>query len=185
MDSHPDEREEAHDDDADEATNEAPDQAATAEEPSLEEQLAEAEDKLLRAMAEVQNVRRRSRLDVDEARRYGSSSLLADLLSVIDNFQRALATPPEGTDQGFLDGVAMIEQSLLSILGSHGVSAIDAQRGQTADPTVHRVLLEQEDAELEPGQITAEILRGYRLHDRLLREAQVAVAKAPADDGDA
>lgn len=170
---------------------EARERAADGEEASLEEQLAakdeliaEKEDKVLRAMAELQNVRRRANLDVDDARRYGSAPLLTELLSAIDNLQRALAHPPEGTDQGFLDGLALIEQSLLATLADHGVSSVDAQRGQTPDPTVHRVLLEQEDSELEPGRITAEIVRGYRLHDRLLREAQVAVSKAPAADDD-
>ncbi len=164
------------------ADAEASEDAAEGHEGSVEDQLAEANDKLLRALAEVQNTRRRARLDLDDAHRYSAAPVLSEIVHVIDNLQRAVATAPEGTDPSFLDGLTMIEQSMVAILGNHGVTPIDAQRGQMPDPTVHRVLLQQEDTELEPGAITAEIMRGYRLHDRLLREAQVAVAKAPSDD---
>jgi len=151
-------------------------------EPSLEEQLAQAEDRMLRARAEADNARRRARLDVEEARRYGATPLLRQLLGVLDNLQRAVDNPPEGLDTGFLDGLRMIEQQLLATLADHGVTPIDVQPGDALDPNRHQALVEQPTPEHEPGTVVSELVRGFMIHDRLLREAQVAVAKPPVED---
>jgi molecular chaperone GrpE len=140
---------------------------------------AELKDKWLRALAELENVRRASRIESEQVRRYGAAPLLAALLGVLDNLQRALAAPPAGIDADYLAGLQLIERQFTDALTAHGVLPIPAQKGQRFDPTVHRALMEQESDEVEPGSILTLVVPGYRLHDRLLREAQVVVARAP------
>ncbi len=142
------------------------------------EEITELTDRWLRAKADADNARRRAMLDIEEARRYGATALLVSLLDVLDNLQRALSAPPDGLDEAFLEGLRMTEQQWLTVLATHGIQPVEAQPGQPLDPTVHRALLEQDAEGLEPGTIAFELSRGYRLHDRLLREAQVAVVKA-------
>ncbi len=176
----PEERAEAVGND-DDATDEAD---ADAAEPGVEEQLAEMKDRWMRARAETENARRRARLDVEEARRHGASGLVASLLPVLDSLQRALEARPEDSHDMVWEGLQLTEQMLVGALAAHGVTPIEAKPGDAFDPTAHKALLEQPTADQEPGTIVAELVRGYRLHDRLLREAQVSVAKAP-EDGDA
>jgi len=145
------------------------------------QQLAEMQDKWLRARADVENVRRTLRQDVDSARRYGAAPALTGLLEVLDNLQRALASPPPGLDPTFLHGLQLIEQQFLGVLSGHGVTTVPAARGQPLDPNLHRALMEQPSDEVAPGTILQVAAPGYRLHDRLLREAQVIVARAPGD----
>jgi molecular chaperone GrpE len=134
-------------------------------------------------VAEGKNIRKRAQADVAEARTYGGMAIINSLLPILDNLQRALTTPPEGLDEAFLEGLRLIEQQWVDVLTAHGVTAIPAEPGSTLDPTVHRALLEQ-PSDQEPGTIVAEIVRGYRLHDRLLRESQVVVAAPPAPDNE-
>ena len=114
-------------------------------------------DKWLRAVAEADNARKRARADLDEARRYGTSALLLELLPVLDNLQRALAAPPEGLDEQFLQGLTLIAQQWTTALAAHGVQPLPAEPGTPFDPAVHRALLEQETEEYEPGVIVSEI----------------------------
>ena len=142
-------------------------------------------DKWLRALAEADNARKRARADVEDARRFGATELLRSLLPVLDNLQRALAAPPADLDAQFLDGLQLIEQQWLGVLAANGVRAVPAEIGAPLDPQSQRALLEQPTDEHPPGSVVAEIARCYRLHDRLLREGQVVVARAPDPDGDA
>jgi molecular chaperone GrpE len=145
---------------------------------AIDPQIAELKDKWLRALAELENVRRASRIEGEQVRRFGATPLLQSLLGVLDNLQRALAAPPEGIDPDYLAGLQLIERQLGDTLAAYGVSPVPAQKGQRFDPTVHRALMEQESDEVEPGTILTLVVPGYRLHDRLLREAQVVVARA-------
>jgi molecular chaperone GrpE len=145
-----------------------------------ERQIAELKDKWLRARAELENVRRAARQEIDHAHRYGASSVLTGLLGVLDNLQRALASPPETLDPDFQAGLQLIEQHFRDVLATHGVERVPGEKGAPFDPSVHRALLEQETDEVPPGTILSLALEGYRLHDRLLREAQVVVARAPS-----
>lgn len=153
-------------------------------EPTLEEQLADARDKRLRAVAELENTRRRARADVEEMRRYGSTPLLLSLLPVLDTLKRALACEETDGNSALLEGVRLTQQQLTSALASHGITPVLAEPGTPFDPALHRALLEQPTADQDPGTIVTEIEGGWMLHDRLLREAQVVVARAPdpADD---
>jgi molecular chaperone GrpE len=157
----------------------APDGLAAATAPSLEDQVVELHDRWLRTRAEMENLRRSLRQEADTARRYGAAPVLAALLEVLDNLQRALASPPANVDPGFLQGVQLIEQQFRSVLESHGVAPVPAEKGQAPDPNLHRILMEQPSADVAPGTILMTVVPGYRLHDRLLREAQVVVARAP------
>jgi molecular chaperone GrpE len=148
--------------------------------PDAQQRLDELTDKWLRARADLENVRRTSRLDADEARRYGAAPALAGLLEVLDNLQRALATAPEGLDEDFAQGVALIEDQFRRVLAAHGVSPVPAETGMPFDPGMHRALIEQPSSDVPPGSILVVAVPGYKLHDRLLREAQVIVARAPA-----
>jgi molecular chaperone GrpE len=147
--------------------------------PAAEAQLAELKDKWLRALAELENVRRASRIESEQVRMYGATPLLQALLGVLDNLQRALAAPPADLDREYLAGLQLIERQFADTLAAYGVKPVPAERGQRFDPTLHRALMEQESSEVEPGAILTPVVPGYRLHDRLLREAQVVVARAP------
>lgn len=139
--------------------------------------VAEMKDKWLRALAELENVRRASRIESEQVRRFGATPLLQALLGVLDNLQRALTAPPAGIDADYLTGLQHIERQFIDTLAASGVTVVPAQKGQRFDPSVHRALMEQESDEVEPGAILTPVLPGYRLHDRLLREAQVVVAR--------
>lgn len=161
---------------------------APAEEPAPpltpEEEIMQWHDKWLRAKAEAENVRKTSAQELATARRYGAAAPLLGLLDVLDNLQRALEAPPEGTDETFLTGLRLIEQQFLGVLEAHGVTPVPAEKGMPLDPMLHRALLEQPSDEVEPGRILVVALTGYKLHDRLLREAQVVVARTPDEPAD-
>ena len=145
-----------------------------------EAQAADFKDKWLRALAELENVRRASRIEGEQVRLYGAAPLLKALVGVRDDLRRALAAPPPGLDPDYLAGLTLVERHFADALAAHGVVPVPAEKGQRFDPNMHRALLEQESDEVEPGAILTPVLPGYRLHDRLLREAQVVVARAPA-----
>ena len=120
-----------------------------------------------------------------EALRYASEPLIRELLPVIDNLERALnaaPAPTEGPADALRDGVAMVAQQFDEILSRFGVSQIEAA-DQPFDPNLHEALAHVETTLKAPGQVLDEHLSGYRLHDRLLRAAQVTVAKAPGSQG--
>jgi len=159
-----------------------PDEQAAGE-PTPDGQLAELTDKWLRARAELENVRRAARQDVDAARRFGAAPAITSLLAVLDNFQRALAAPPAAVPADFLQGLRFIEQQFLSVLEEHGVSRVTPEPGQPLDPRVHHAVQEEDAPDVAPGAIVRVLLPGYRLHDRLLRPAQVVVARRTDADG--
>ncbi len=162
-------------------TSPEPGDAATRESapPSSEEQLADLRDRWLRARAELENVRRAARLDVDQSRRFGAAPALLALIGVLDNLQRALGAAPPGLDEGFQNGLKLIERQFLDALLAQGVTEVPAAAGTTFDPKLHRALMEQPTEGAAPGTILHVAVPGYRLHDRLLREAQVVVARRP------
>ncbi|MCA8929576.1 MAG: nucleotide exchange factor GrpE [Alphaproteobacteria bacterium] len=149
----------------------------------LEAELANAKDQQLRALAEVENMRRRAQREREEALKYGAVSLARDLLSVADNLGRALAAAPEaGADdatKALIDGVAMVEKDLVGALEKHHVRLV-AGVGEPFDHNVHQAVVEIESDEVPAGHVAQVLQIGYTLHERLLRPAMVAVAKAPA-----
>ncbi|HEY8517359.1 MAG TPA: nucleotide exchange factor GrpE [Candidatus Binatia bacterium] len=152
------------------------------------EEAAQHYDRLLRERAELENFKRRMQRERAEALRYACEPLLRELLGVIDNLERAVDAAnkaAEGIDpsargpvDGLVSGVQMVLQQFQEILGRSGVTRIDPQ-GQVFDPAVHEAVA-QVESEAEPGTVVEAYMPGYRLHDRLLRPAKVAVAKTPS-----
>lgn len=159
-----------------------------AEEPSpetrvveLEAELAEQKDRLLRALAETENVRRRAQREREDASRYAVAGFAKDLLSAADNLHRALESLPESEakddrTRSLLAGVAATERELLSIFERHGIRRIDP-KGERFDHNFHQAIFEAERPDQPSGTIVEVLQPGYVLHDRLLRPAMVGVAK--------
>lgn len=150
---------------------------------ALQAQVAEFNDRWLRARAELENVRRRARLDVAEARQFGTCELLREVLPVLDALQRALQSSSPEQGGTLFEGIAMTEQQLLTVLERQGVTPVAAEPGTPLDPECHRALVEQPTDQHPPSTIVAEITRGFRLNERLLREAEVVVARRPDSTG--
>jgi molecular chaperone GrpE len=148
----------------------------------LRRQLEEKQDRLLRALAETENVRRRGQRDREEYVRYANESLLRDLLPVIDNLDRALGAARATNDaSGVVGGVELIQRELLKVLERAGVTRYSAL-GQPFDPTRHEAVARVVSANAKPGTVVGETLPGYMLQNRVLRAALVSVAAAPDED---
>jgi molecular chaperone GrpE len=142
----------------------------------LRRQAADAQDRFLRSQAELENTRKRLRREMDDERRYAELSLLADLLPVIDNVNRAVEAAEKNADAAtLLAGVKMVRQQLNSVLEKHHCQPIRAE-GQPFDPAVHEAIMQQPNDEHPENTVTAVGLPGYKLHDRVVRPAQVVVS---------
>jgi molecular chaperone GrpE len=145
---------------------------------------AEFKDKLLRTLAEMENLRKRTEREVVDARLYGIAGFARDVLAVADNMHRALeAIGPELRDaadakvQAFIEGVEITERELLKTLEKNGVKKFSPQ-GEKFDPNVHQAMYEVQTSDQPPGQVAQVIQAGYMIGDRVLRPALVAVSKA-------
>jgi molecular chaperone GrpE len=162
-------------------------QAATGFEEELaaaREEAATNYDLYVRQRAELENVLRRHEREKGERARYAAEPLARDLLPTVDNLERAIehAQLNGGDETGILEGVEMVYQGLLAVLEQHGIRRIEAL-GRPFDPSQHEAVAIVESDEHDPNTVVAEHRAGYRLEDRLLRAAMVAVAKAPAEAG--
>ncbi|MEH6716777.1 nucleotide exchange factor GrpE [Parasphingorhabdus flavimaris] len=148
---------------------------------ALENELAEAQQAVLYAQAETQNVRRRLEKDAQDARAYAATGFARDMLSVMDNMQRALeAIPAEVKDEekwkGLINGIEATGRELQSVFEKNGIKRV-ASVGLPLDPNQHQAMVEIPTDEHEPGTIVQEMQAGYVIKDRLLRPAFVGVAK--------
>ena len=135
-------------------------------------------ERLLRQAAELENYKKRSARERDDAIRYANESLLKDLLPVVDNLERAIAhASGGGNGKPLVEGVEMVLRGLTDVLAKHGAMPILAQ-GQPFDPTKHEAMTQVETDDHEPNSVVEELHKGYMLRDRLLRPALVSVAKA-------
>jgi molecular chaperone GrpE len=163
----------------------------------LEAQVADLKDQVLRAYAEMENIRKRGERERQDTQKYAVSKFARDVLSVADNLERALAAAPaiETADpvlKGVLDGVTVTERALVGILERNGVKRIEAQ-GAPFDPHQHQAVMEHPDPSVPSGTIVRVFEAGYMIGDRVLRPASVVVAKgapkgpkpAAAQDADA
>jgi molecular chaperone GrpE len=153
----------------------------------LEAELAETKDRLLRALAETENVRRRAERERADASKYGAGTLAKDLLNVADNLRRALDSAPaeqiaDERLRTLLEGVAATERELLAAFERNGIRRIDPL-GERFDHNLHQAIFEVESSGRPPGTVVQVLQPGYVMHDRLLRPAMVGVAKGqpPAD----
>lgn len=148
----------------------------------LEAELADNRDKLMRALAEQQNIRLQAQRERDDAVRYASSPLISELIDSLDNLRRALESVPGGTGDAALDpllaGVAATERNLLETLARYGVQKIEPL-GASFDPHRHHAMFRRPDPAIE-GTVIEVLQPGYLLYDRLIRPAMVGVA-GPAD----
>ena len=143
-----------------------------------QEEAQEHYDRFLRVSADLENYKKRVSKEKADLIKYGNEELIKELLPVIDNLERALEhTSSEGAQEGIADGVAMTLQQFLGILQRFGITPIAAE-GEPFDPTKHEAVMEQPTGDYDPGQVVAELQKGYLLNDRLVRPAKVAVAKA-------
>jgi molecular chaperone GrpE len=161
------------------------DGAAASPEATLEElrrQLDDQRDRLLRALAETDNVRRRAQRDREEYVKYAVEGLARDLLPVLDNLDRALtAARAAGDAARVVEGVDLIQRELLRVLERHGVSRYSAL-GQRFDPAVHEAVARVVSGDQAPDTVVSEVAPGYMLNGRVLRPAMVGVAAAPDED---
>ena len=147
----------------------------------LNDEITSLKDRLLRAAAETENVRRRLEREKTDASTYAMTGFARDLLGVADNLARAVAALPADVP-GFdavKTGIAATERELTTVLGRHGITRV-ASDGKL-DPNRHQAMLEVDSEHHEPGAIVAELQAGYTIKDRLLRPALVSVAKTKSD----
>ncbi len=143
----------------------------------------ELKDRVLRGLAETENIRKRADRDRREGEQYGATKLARDLLPVYDNLRRALdAVTPEQREQNaaLLEGIDLTMRTLVSVFGRHGITVIAPQVGDRFDPAVHEAMFEAPLPGTKAGDIIQVATEGFLLHDRLLRPAQVGVSSMPA-----
>ncbi len=170
--------------DAPEAEQLDPAQALAEVEAAFEAERAEMRDRLMRALADLENTRKRADKDRREAAIYGGSKLARDLLPVFDNLSRALAAADDQTRseaKGLVEGVELTMRELLNVLARHGVERISPKPGDPFDPHLHEAMFEAPVPQFAAGQIIQVMTEGFRMHDQLLRPAQVGVSSKPAD----
>jgi len=143
----------------------------------LRREIADLRDRSMRTLADFDNFRKRSERERQEAKRYALLDPLRDVLTVVDNLERALSA--EGSAEDLKRGVEMTLKGLRDLLRRYGVSEVKAA-GAAFDPAIHEAVLRQEDPAVEAPTVVEELQRGYMLHDRLLRPAMVKVG-VPAE----
>jgi molecular chaperone GrpE len=148
------------------------------------EAAAEFKDKLLRTLAEMENLRKRTEREINDARVYGVAGFARDVLAVADNMHRALGTIEaelsEHADpkvKALIEGVELTERELMKVLEKYGVTKF-SPLGEKFDPNVHQAMYEVPESDLPPGYVAQVIQAGYMLGDRVLRPALVGVVKA-------
>jgi molecular chaperone GrpE len=153
---------------------------------SLAREVAETRDKMLRTLAEMENLRKRTSREVADARAYGITGFARDILDIADNLQRALdAVPAEAkasADPGikaFIEGVELTERSLLNTLEKNGVKKFDPM-GEKFDPNFQQAMYEVPDPSVPAGTVLQVVQAGYMIGERVLRPALVAVSKGGA-----
>lgn len=143
---------------------------------------AELKDRLLRALAEMENLRRRTEKEIVEARAYGIAAFARDVLGVADNMRRALDAAESGQGEvearlnALIEGIELTDRELLKTLEKHGVVRIEPQ-GQKFDPHFHQAMYELPDPSVPQGTVVQVVQTGYTIGERVLRPALVAVAK--------
>lgn len=153
---------------------------------ALTKEVAEAKDRMLRTLAEMENLRKRTAREVSDARTYGISGFARDVLDIADNLQRALdAVPAEAraaADPGLkslIEGVELTERSLHNALEKNGVKKFDPA-GEKFDPNIHQAMYEVPDPSVPAGTVAHVVQAGYMIGERVLRPALVGVAKGGA-----
>lgn len=170
---------------ADRSTDERAPSAETTEAPDvagLQAENASLQDRLLRTLADAENVRRRAERAAQDARNYAVADLARELLTVVDNLRRAIEAAEDRArdaagNASLVEGIRAIERSLMTMLERFGVRRLEA-RGAPFDPSRHEAMIEVDDPERAPGSVVDVMEEGYTIHDRLLRPARVSVTRS-------
>lgn len=150
--------------------------------PDWEEELAAAKDAALRAQADAMNVQRRAEQEIEKARKFALERFCGDLLSVVDNLERALESSGDEQGQGALtEGIELTRKGFMDVLAKYGVEPVDPT-GQPFDPETAQAMSMVDQPDVEPNSVVAVMQKGYLLNGRLLRPAMVMVSKAPNGD---
>ena len=140
-------------------------------------------DRFMRALADTENMRKRSERDRREGENYGGSKLARDMLPVYDNMRRALLSVGEAEKEGnkvLLEGIELTMRELISVFKKHGIDPIVPEVGDRFDPKLHQAMFEAPLPGTRAGDIIQVAAEGFMIHDRLLRAAQVGVSSTPA-----
>jgi molecular chaperone GrpE len=163
-----------------------PDEPEEGSAEAIAKELAEAKDRTLRTLAEMENLRKRTTREIADARAYGITAFARDVLDIADNLQRALdAVPAEAkanADPGLkalIEGVELTERSLLNTLEKNGVTKFDPS-GERFDPNFQQAMYEVPDPTVPAGTVVQVVQAGYKIGDRILRPALVGVSKGGA-----
>ncbi|HEX2510056.1 MAG TPA: nucleotide exchange factor GrpE [Microvirga sp.] len=156
----------------------------------LEAEKLDLKDKLLRTLADMENLRRRTEREVADARSYAVANFARDMLNVADNVERALGSVPgearesaDGAFRGLIEGIDLTQRDLLKTLERHGVRKLDPQ-GQKFDPNLHQAMFEVPNPDVPNGTVVQVVQSGYVIGERVLRPALVGVAKGgPRENG--
>ncbi len=141
-------------------------------------------ERMLRVAAELENYKKRAERERADLLKYGQEELVAELLTVMDNFERAMSASGSAKDvDSLVDGVKLIQKQLLSVLKKNGVEPIEAV-GKPFNPELHEAISQVETDDHPDGTVIAEQLRGYTMNGRLLRPSAVTVSKSPGGDED-
>jgi len=144
-----------------------------------EQQAHENWEKSVRALAELDNVRRRAKLDVENAHRYGLEKIINSLLPVVDSMEQALQAAGQHDTSGMREGLELTMKLFIDVLQKHNVQQFDPQ-GEAFNPQDHDAMTIQESADVPPNTILAVFQKGYKLNDRVIRPARVIVSKSKA-----
>lgn len=147
---------------------------------NMQEQIEGLQDKLLRSMAECENVRARTTKLVEEAKEFSITGFAKDLVPVVDNLSRALSHVPDELDENtkmVIEGVAMTKNEFENVFKKHGLVCIEPEQGEKFDYNLHNAISQIVTEEFEPGTIVNTMQAGYKIKGRLLRPASVTVAK--------
>ena len=179
-----------------ETTEQAPEQEQETEEietsediiEKLNEEITNLKDQRLRAIAELENFRKRAEKDQSDALKYGVSNFAKEIINISDNIERAQSSIPEEaknneTIKPVIEGIDLIAQSVVTTFEKIGIKKIESLN-EKFDHNLHQAMMEIEKDDLEPGTIVQELIPGYTLHDRLLRPAMVGVSKKPKKNDD-
>ena len=147
----------------------------------LNEEITDLKDQRLRAIAELENFRKRAEKDQSDALKYGISNFAKEIINIRDNIERAQSSISDETKnneaiKSVIEGIDLIAQSVVSTFEKIGIKKIDSLN-EKFDHNLHQAMMEIENDELDPGTIVQELIPGYTLHDRLLRPAMVGVSK--------
>jgi molecular chaperone GrpE len=149
---------------------------------SLEKEVAESHDRMLRVAAEFENYKKRAAREMNDFKKYANENFLKAMLPVVDNLDRAIesSTNDKHANSSVVEGVSMTLREILKVFEEFGVKPFESL-GKTFDPSLHQAVMQEEADEYPENTVSKELQKGYMIHDRLLRPAMVVVSKKKAE----